>query len=478
MDSPHIKSKAKKQSAHRQKPPRGTAAKPEPKPQAPTPPEEIIELPKRPYRTHGGVHPAHMKHTADMPSEEMPIPPRVVISMQQHIGAACQPLVKAGDSVTVGQKIADNDSPVCAPIHSGVSGKVKAIGTMLLPNGAEVPTIEIETDGRQTVCEDVKPPDIHNLDELYAAVRESGLVGLGGAGFPASIKLNYSTRTVDTLLINGAECEPYLTADCREMLETPEDIIEGAAFLLEMLQLKRVIIGVEGNKPEAIAKLRETIAAHELSDKVCVLKLKASYPQGAEKVLVKACTNRAVPIGHIPADVGCIVLNITSAAFLARYVRTGMPLIAKRITVDGSAIAEPKNVIAPIGTLISDIAEFCGGFKETPRKVLMGGPMMGTALYTLDYPIIKQNNGLIFMTAEEARSLQPTDCIRCGRCVSACPMYLTPVSIQHLVQKRDIKGINDINVQGCMECGCCAYACPAHRPLVQFLRTAKQLCRE
>lgn len=441
------------------------------------PPQEIIELPKRPYRTHGGVHAAHMKHTADMPSEEMPVPSRVVISMQQHIGAACEPLVKAGDLVTVGQKIADSDSLICAPIHSGVSGKVKTIGTMLMPNGAEIKTVEIETDGLQTVCEDVRPPDIHSPEDLYTAVRESGLVGLGGAGFPVSVKLNYDTpeRTVDTLLINAAECEPYLTADCREMLESPEDVIEGGRFLLRTLKLQRVIIGVEANKPEAIARLREVIAARKLGKRMCVLKLKAAYPQGAEKVLVKACTNRTVPIGRIPADVGCIVMNVTSVGFLARYLRTGMPLVSKRITVDGSAIAQPKNVMAPIGTLMSDIADFCGGFKEEPRKVLMGGPMMGTALYTLEYPIIKQNNGLIFMAQPEAAAVQPTDCIRCGRCVSACPMYLTPVNIQHLVQQRDIPGILDINVKGCMECGCCAYACPAHRPLVQFMRMAKSM---
>lgn len=473
MASPTIKSPTKTtgKPKHKAKPAGKTESKP------PTLSEEKIELPKRPYRTHGGVHAAHMKNTADSPSEELPVPPRVIISMQQHIGAACEPLVKAGDTVTVGQKIADSQSPVCAPIHASVSGRVKAIGTMLMPNGAEIATIEIETDGLQTICEDVRPPHIETLDDLYTAVRESGLVGLGGAGFPSSIKLNFSspTRKVDTLLLNGAECEPYLTADCREMMEAPEDIIEGAAFLLDILKLKRAIIGIEGNKPEAIALLRETIAARKLDDKMCVLKLKAAYPQGAEKVLVKACTNRVVPIGKIPADVGCIVLNITSAAFLARYMRTGMPLITKRITVDGSAIAEPKNIVAPIGALMADIAEFCGGFAEPPRKVLMGGPMMGTALYTLDYPIIKQNNGLIFMGAEEAAAVQPTDCIRCGRCVAACPMYLTPVSIQHLVQNRDIKGIEDINVKGCMECGCCAYACPAHRPLVQFLRMAKKL---
>lgn len=440
--------------------------------------QDKVELPKRPYRTHGGVYTDHMKNTADFASEKMPIPHRVVIPMQQHIDESCLSLVERGDLVTVGQKIADSPSPACAPIHSSVSGIVKSVGTILVPNGTEINAVEIESDGKQTVCDDIKPPNITSPGELYTAIRESGLVGLGGAGLTSLVKLNYSTkkRKADTLLVNGVECEPYLTADCRKMLEYAEDVIEGCKLLIDILKIKRVIIAVERNKPNAIEKLRTVIAERKLNQTICVLKLRASYPQGAEKVLVKACTNRCVPIGGIPADVGCIVLHVASISFLTRYVRTGMPLVSKRITVDGSAISQPKNVIAPIGASVSDIAQFCGGFTEVPRKVIMDGPMMGTALYTLDYPIIKQNNGLIFMSEREAEIIQPTDCIRCGRCISACPMYLTPVIIQNLVCRRDIRKINDMDVKGCMECGCCAYACPAHRPLVQFMRMAKNLC--
>ena len=437
-----------------------------------------LGLPKKPFRTHGGVHVDHMKNTAEFPTEEIPTPKRVIVSMQQHIGAACEPVVKKGDKVTVGQLIADSTSFMCAPIHSGVSGEVTNIGTIIMPNGAEIKTIEIETDGKQTVCPDIEPPVVTNADELYAAVRKSGLVGLGGAGFPVSIKLNFSPdKQVDTLVINGAECEPYLTADYREMMEYPEDIIEGTRFVMETLGLKRAIIGIEGNKPFAIRRLDEIIKERSLGDRMCVLKLGTSYPHGAEKVLIKACTNRAVPVGKIPADAGCVVLNITSVSFIAKYVRTGMPLVSKRITVDGSAISQPKNVIAPIGTMIADIAEFCGGFKQEPKKVLMGGPMMGTALYTLDYPIIKQNNGLIFMGQKEADDVKPSDCIRCGRCVAACPMLLTPVNIQHLVEKRDVQGLNDLCVMSCMECGCCGFSCPARRPLVQYLRMAKSIVK-
>ncbi len=437
-----------------------------------------LGLPKKPFRTHGGVHVDHMKNTAEFESEELPTPKRVIVSMQQHIGAACEPIVKKGDKVTVGQLIADSTSFMCAPIHSGVSGEVTAIGTIIMPNGAEIKTIEIASDGQQTLCPDIEPPVVTNADELYAAVRKSGLVGLGGAGFPVSIKLNYSPdKEVDTLLINGAECEPYLTADYREMIECPEDIVEGTRFVMETLGLKRAIIGIEGNKPAAIKRLSEIIKERSLDQRMCVLKLGTSYPHGAEKVLIKACTDRAVPVGKIPADAGCIVLNSTSVSFIAKYMRTGMPLVTKRITVDGSAINEPKNVIAPIGTLISDIAEFCGGFKQEPKKVLMGGPMMGTALYTLDYPIIKQNNGLIFMGEKEADDIKPSDCIRCGRCVAACPMLLTPVNIQHLVEHRDVQGLNDLCVMSCMECGCCAFSCPARRPLVQYLRMAKGIVK-
>ena len=440
--------------------------------------DKDLILPKKPYRTHGGVHVDHMKNTAEVTSEEIPTPKKIIVSMQQHIGAACEPIVKKGDKVTVGQLIADSQSFMCAPIHSGVSGEVTNIGTIIMPNGAEIKTIEIESDGLQTVCSDIEPPVVTNADELYAAVRKSGLVGLGGAGFPVSIKLNFSPeKHVDTLVINGAECEPYLTADYREMMEYPEDIIEGTRFVMETLALKRSIIGIEGNKPAAIKRLDEIIKERSLGDKMCVLKLGTSYPHGAEKVLIKACTNRAVPVGKIPADAGCVVLNITSVSFIAKYVRTGMPLVSKRITVDGSAISQPKNVIAPVGTLISDIVEFCGGFKEEPKKVLMGGPMMGTALYTLDYPIIKQNNGLIFMNEKEADDIKPSDCIRCGRCVAACPMLLTPVNIQHFVERRDVQALNDLCVMSCMECGCCGFSCPARRPLVQYLRMAKSIVK-
>ena len=440
--------------------------------------DKDLILPKKPYRTHGGVHVDHMKNTAEVTSEEIPTPKKIIVSMQQHIGAACEPIVKKGDKVTVGQLIADSQSFMCAPIHSGVSGEVTNIGTIIMPNGAEIKTIEIESDGLQTVCSDIEPPVVTNADELYAAVRKSGLVGLGGAGFPVSIKLNFSPeKHVDTLVINGAECEPYLTADYREMMEYPEDIIEGTRFVMETLGLKRSIIGIEGNKPAAIKRLDEIIKERSLGDKMCVLKLGTSYPHGAEKVLIKACTNRAVPVGKIPADAGCVVLNITSVSFIAKYVRTGMPLVSKRITVDGSAISQPKNVIAPVGTLISDIVEFCGGFKEEPKKVLMGGPMMGTALYTLDYPIIKQNNGLIFMDEKEADDIKPSDCIRCGRCVASCPMLLTPVNIQHFVERRDVQALNDLCVMSCMECGCCGFSCPARRPLVQYLRMAKSIVK-
>ena len=440
--------------------------------------DKDLLLPKKPYRTHGGVHVDHMKNTAETESQELPTPKKVIISMQQHIGAACEPIVKKGDKVTVGQLIADSTSFMCAPIHSGVSGEVTNLGTIIMPNGAEIKTIEIESDGQQTLCPDIEPPVVTNADELYEAVRRSGLVGLGGAGFPVSIKLNFSPeKNVDTLIINGAECEPYLTADYREMMEFPEDIIEGTRLVMETLGLKRAIIGIEGNKPAAIKRLGEIIRERSLDGKMCVLKLGTSYPHGAEKVLIKACTNRAVPVGKIPADAGCVVLNITSVSFIAKYVRTGMPLVSKRITVDGSAIENPKNVIAPIGTMISDIAEFCGGFKQEPKKVLMGGPMMGTALYTLDYPIIKQNNGLIFMGEKEADDVKPSDCIRCGRCVAACPMLLTPVNIQHFVEKRDVQALNDLCVMSCMECGCCGFSCPARRPLVQYLRMAKGIVK-
>ena len=437
-------------------------------------------FPEKPFKTHGGAHVPHYKNTAQMESKIMPPPAQVIIPMQQHAGAPCNPLVQVGDEVLVGQKIADSDAVVSAPIHASVSGKVHAVNQVMLSGGQYVDALVIDSDGEMKVSPEVHPPKVDTREEFLRAVRESGLVGLGGAGFPTHVKLNVSPdKNIDTLIINAAECEPYITADHREALENTKAVFSGINTVRKMLGIERAIIAVEDNKPDVIEALRKMENDGQASpDKnVCVLALSASYPQGAEKVLIKSCTGREVPMGKLPADVGCIVMNITSVAFLADYLRTGMPLVKKRVTIDGSAVKSPQNVIVPIGTPIAEIIRFCGGYAVPPKKILMGGPMMGIALTDDSLPVIKQNNGILCFGEEEARLHEPTACIRCGRCVSGCPMNLVPTKLEKYAEAKRVEELQEYCVMDCMECGTCAYRCPAHRPLVQAIRLGKALVR-
>ena len=439
--------------------------------------EAKLTLPKKPYRTHGGVHVPHRKNTASVQSVYMPVPKSVTIAMSQHIGAPCKPVVKVGDTVAVGQIIGDSDAFVSVPIHSSISGVVKKIDKIATANGTKVDAITIESDGEMRMYEGIKPPVVNNISDLLKAARESGLVGLGGAGFPAHVKLNIPTdKNVDTLIINLAECEPYITADHREVLENSWNIMSGIYTIKEILNLKRVIIGIEDNKPDAI-KVLKTIVKNEANkyDEVTVLPLKASYPYGAEKVLIKACTNRIVPMGKLPADAGCLVMNVASIAFLSYYLKSGIPLVKRRITVDGDAISEPKNVIVPIGTSVKDVIEFCGGYKEEPKKLIMGGPMMGSAVSDDSLFITKQNNAILAFTDKLAKLSEPTACIHCGKCVDACPMRLLPPSICKAVNAKDVDAMHKAGIMNCMECGCCAYSCPANRHIVNTIRLGKQI---
>ncbi len=436
-------------------------------------------FPKRPFSTHGGAPVPHRKNTAEIPSVVMGPPKQVVIPMQQHAGAPCTPVVKPGDRVDVGQLIGDSDKFVSAPIHASVSGVVSKISRVLLPAGQMVDAVVIDSDGEMRPSPTIAPPAVATKEQLVAAVRASGLVGLGGAGFPASVKLNVPEgKRIDTILINGAECEPYITADYRGVMEDAPLVMTGVYILLELFQVDRVIIAIESNKPKAIRVLTR-IAENERDkeDRVKVLELKSRYPQGAEKVLVQACTGRKIPQGKLPADVGCLVINITSVAFMANYLITGMPLISKRLTVDGSAIAQPQNVIVPIGTSIHDLVEFCGGYREPPEKILMGGPMMGLAVVDDSLPILKQNNAILAFSGKDAALPKPTACIRCGRCVRACPMNLTPTLLEGLVQRKEASELDRRGIMSCMECGSCAFVCPAHRQLVQSMRLGKGLVR-
>ncbi len=439
-----------------------------------------LSFPKKPYRTHGGVKVSHCKNTADIESAIMPPPERVEISMNQNIGADCIPTVKVGDSVCVGQTIGDSDKFLSVPIHASVSGIVEKIIRREDYSGRESDVVVIKSDGLMTPIDGIKPHKADNLKELTDAVRASGLVGLGGAGFPAHVKLNVPEgKTVDTLIINCAECEPYITADHREAIENSWDVFGGIYAFKDIIGIKRVIIGVEDNKPDVIDVLKQIAdnPKYDPDDLVRVLPLKASYPYGAEKVLVRACTNRVIPAGGLPVDVGCIVMNITSVSFISRYMKTGMPLVAKRITVDGSAVKEPKNVIAPIGTSIKDIVEFCGGLKSDAKKIILGGPMMGTTIND-DSEVIKKNtNAVLLFDEREANLIRETDCIRCGKCASSCPMKLTPPIIKTYMKQKDINRLEKLGVMTCMECGCCAYSCPAGKHLVQMMREAKQMIK-
>ena len=409
----------------------------------------------------------------------MPPPQQVILAMSQHLGAPCVPAVKVGDKVAVGQIVGDSEQPVSAPVHASVSGTVSAITTLQLPGGRSTQAVVVDADGEQRVHESVRPPQVASREDLLRAVRASGLVGLGGAGFPTHIKLNpQNPDEVDTLLVNAAECEPYITADYRECMENSWDIVSGVQTLMELLDIRRVIIAIERNKPAAIRELSGIAASvSQPGREVRVQALPARYPQGAEKVLIAACTGRRVPPGKLPADVGCLVMNVTTVAFLARYLKTGMPLVERRLTVDGSAVQHPQNVRVPIGTPIHQVLEFCGGTDRPVRKLLMGGPMMGLALMDDTLPVLKQNNAILALAEEDAPALSASACIRCGRCVSACPMRLVPPSIAAAYQRRDTAAMEKLQVSTCMECGCCTYSCPAHRPIVQTMRLAKEAVR-
>ncbi len=440
-----------------------------------------LPFPKKPFHTHGGVSVPHCKNTWNLPTATMPPPKRVILPMQQHIGASCTPVVKKGDHVLLGQIIGDSDAYVSALIHASVSGTVADITQVELPGGQRTAAVVIDSDGKMERDPGVYPPaPLIGPKELALAAQSAGLVGLGGAGFPAHVKLNVpEDKTVDTLIINAVECEPYVTADHREALENGKNVLDGVYKVKEILDVHRVIIAVEDNKPDVIARLTEIAENPEKDplDEVRVLALKSRYPQGAEKVLVRACTGRRVPAGGLPADVGCLVMNIASISFLASYLRTGMPLTLKRVTVDGSAVAHPQNVIVPIGTPIRDVIEFCGGYKCPPKKLMMGGPMMGLALYSDELPILKQNNAVLAFDEKDSAALEPTDCIRCGSCVAACPMNLMPLKLEKAAQRRDREALLALDVATCMECGCCAYSCPAGRQLVQAIRLGKSIVR-
>jgi len=424
------------------------------------------------------IHVHHYKHTAGCATEVMPVPDVVKISMSQHIGAPCKPLVKKGDYVKVGQLLGDTEAFVSAPIHSSVSGTVTGIEEVRSANGGKDTLVVIETDKLQEVYEGIEVPVANDLPEFVKAIRASGLVGLGGASFPTHIKFNpKNIDAVHTLIVNAAECEPFITSDHRLMLEDAEDLIAGCQLVMKFLGLTEGFIGIEDNKMDAIQHLDQLLAAKGITN-IKTFKLQARYPKGAERVLVYEVTGKTMNAGVLPADLGIILSNVTTIAFVGQYFRTGMPLTTKRMTVDGDAVARPTNVIAPIGTQIHDVIEFCGGYKQEPRKILMGGPMMGRAIFSDELPIVKNNNAILAFSKAQALVKEETACINCGRCHQACPFKLIPTALAAAYERRDAQALSDLKVMQCMECGSCSYICPARRPLAFTNKLGKGVVKE
>jgi len=425
-----------------------------------------------------GVNLPHRKHTDDSATREIPAPEVVSVPTTMHIGTPAMAIVQKGDYVCVGTKISEGVGFITSCSHSPVSGTVQGTKHFVMPDGRRNAAVIIENDGEYITDPDIAPPEVTDRESFVSAIKASGLVGLGGAGFPTFVKLMAPAEgkpAIDTLIINAAECEPYITADNRTMLEDGEDLKHGIEAVLRWCEVPACVIGIETNKPRAIEAMRELFKG---DSRVSVKPLKCSYPQGAEKVLIANTVGRTVPMGGLPADVGVMVLNVTSAAFIGSYLRTGMPLISKRLTVDGSCVVNPGNYRVAIGTPIAHVLEEVGCVLDKADKLLTGGPMMGTAIYDPEFPIIKNNNAILVLSEKETGRYPINPCIRCGRCADGCPMGLSPVEIAGLLENKDIEGVKKLSVMNCMECGCCSFICPAGRPVTQTMRLAKAAVRK
>ncbi|ADL07467.1 electron transport complex subunit RsxC [Thermosediminibacter oceani] len=423
----------------------------------------------------GGIHPPYNKElTKRKPVERAKLPKLAVIPMSQHVGAPCEPVVKVGDHVKVGQKIGEAKAFVSAPIHASVSGKVVAVEPRPHSSGTPVMSVVIESDGMDEVYEGVKPPkslDEMTPDEIKNLIREAGIVGMGGAGFPTQVKLSPPAgKTIDTIIVNGAECEPYLTADHRLMVERPDDVVLGLRAIMKATGVEKAYIGIEDNKPDAIKAMNDAVKGFKGIE---VVPLATKYPQGGEKQLIYAITGREVPSGGLPMDVHVIVDNAGTCAAIANVLKTGMPLIERITTVTGSGVKEPKNLMVRIGTPVGELIEQCGGFNGEPGKVIMGGPMMGVSQSQLEVPVIKGTSGVLVLKKSEVKLFEPMPCIRCARCVDACPIHLLPTYLGKLAERGMWVEAERYHALDCIECGCCAYVCPANIPLTQLIRLAK-----
>jgi len=427
----------------------------------------------------GGVHPNDMKAaTNEKAIQQLPPPAEVVIPMSMHFGAPCTPIVKVGDHVKVGQKIGEFRG-LGAPIHASISGTVKAVEPRPYSMGGSMMAVVIENDFQEELSEEVvapADPDALTVEEMVEIVKNAGIVGMGGATFPTHVKISGGIGKVDTVLINGAECEPYLTDDHRMMLERPEEIIGGATYLAKMFGVENVIIGVEDNKRNGIDMLNKVIA--EKHAPVRVQPLHCRYPQGGEKQLCQAITGKQVPPGGLPSNIGCAVFNINTTSAIYRAITKGMPMISRTMTVAGSGVVEPKNLEVPIGTPIFHVFDACGGLKKGTYKLIMGGPMMGMAQYTVDVPVGKGTGAMLAFCDKEEQTVAHPQCIRCGKCVAVCPVHLEPLFMYQYAEKGMVDELNEAHIMDCMECGACAYACPARMHLTQMFKTGKQLVKD
>ncbi len=420
-----------------------------------------------------GVSIPHNKATAEQATTYMPLPTHVILPMHQHVGAACTPQVKRRAHVDVGTLIGHADARMSADIFSPVSGTVKEIRSIHYSNGRSDEALVIVPDGEQTVDPAIAPPEITDYASLIEAVRHSGIVGLGGAGFPTWLKMDSDLSGIDCWLVNGAECEPYLSGDYREMVERPETILHGIRTCLDLSGVPRSLICIEDNKPKAIELLRSMAADDERID---VFELPARYPQGASRVILRNVTGRSVPRGGHLTDVGALLFNVTTMSEMGRFIQDGMPLTKRRITVMGDAVEHPQNLEVYIGTPIAEILQYCG-LKEEPRKVVIGGPMMGVTQSELDAPIVRQNSGLLAFAHEVVERPQTTACIRCSACIDNCPMRLAPIDIQKAYMRRDVDDLDELMADLCVECGTCSYVCPAKQPLAQSTKFARSFLR-
>ncbi|MCG8341726.1 MAG: electron transport complex subunit RsxC [Chlorobiales bacterium] len=425
----------------------------------------------------GGIHPPESKFTENIPIEEMPVPAELAISLNQHLGKPAKPLVKVGSEVKKGELIGAADGFISANVHASTSGKVKAVKPYPHPSGQYAMTVFITADGNDEWAEGLNtdPADWHGFskEEIIGKINDAGIVGMGGAGFPTNVKLSPPPdKQIDTIILNGAECEPFLTADHRLMLESPEEVVEGLEIIASLFGgHAKAYIGIESNKKDAI----ETISRIASPKGIEVISLKTKYPQGAEKQLINAITGRTIEQGELPFDKGCLVQNIGTAVAIYEAVCKNRPLIDRIVTVSGLEIGQPKNIRAVIGTSFRDIARFCGDLKERTNQIISGGPMMGKALFTLDVPIVKTTSGILFINNTGIEKAHERTCIRCGKCVDVCPQGLAPWLLANVAQIRDFDEIQLLGLANCTECGSCTYVCPSKRELVHWIKYAKAL---